>query len=178
MQRGEKMKYAYAIALFLIVLMVGCAQPQAPPAAPPPAAPAAPEAPPAAPAAPEAPPAEPAAPEAPPAAPADTPTAPAETAPPATTLPEGDIKITAAGLEPAELTINVGDTVTWVNAQETRNAALGTPILSGPIAPKTAYSKKFDAAGTISYLDLISKKSGKIIVKAAAATGGATTTTG
>ncbi len=56
MDRGEKMKLGYIVALLMIVLMVGCATKEAPPAAPEPTPPAAPETPPAAPeAAPEAP---------------------------------------------------------------------------------------------------------------------------
>lgn len=135
------MKYAYVMALFLVVLMVGCAPKETPPAAPP------------------------AAPATPPAAVPEEPAAPAEEP-----LPEGDIKITKEGLEPSELTINEGDTVTWVNAAD-RIHALGAPVLSGQIAVGKTFSKKFDKAGEYVYLDIISKKQGKIIVKAAVTTG-------
>lgn len=165
------MKYIYAIALFLVALMVGCADDTTEPTTP-----TEPETPPA---------------DTQPDTPPVTPPTGDDTMPEDTTddtgdgedttddmsgeddmadedkkeMPEGDIKITAEGFEPAELTIKVGESVTFVNAQEDKSASLGAPILSGPIEPMTAFTYTFDEAGKVKLFNIIGAKTGYVTVE-------------
>lgn len=147
------MRKIYVVSTFLLVLVliIGCAPKEAPPITTP----------------------EPTEPVEQPEVTSTTPTTPtAPTTPtnitpttPKEESPKADITITATGINPAELTIKVGETITFVNAKDS-NALLGSPINSGTIKPKGSFSKKFDTAGEYSYMDVVNKKKGKIIVKA------------
>ncbi|MBU0627704.1 MAG: hypothetical protein KKC75_00820 [Nanoarchaeota archaeon] len=136
------MNIKYVVAILAIVLMIGCAAPQpAAPAAEPPAAPAA----------------EPPAMPEPPAA-----DAPAEGAE-APAAVEGEIAVTKAGFDPAEMTVALGSIVT-LNAVEGDHkftiGGMSTPIVS----EGTSYDATFDKVGKINIFDILTKKSAVITV--------------
>ena len=97
---------------------------------------------------------------APTAAPPAAPTAaPAETAEPVeTAAPAGEevaVDIRDFAYEPAEVTVAVGDTITWTNQDPVPHTATATErgvLQSGAIAPDGgSFSQTFEAAGEFSY---------------------------
>jgi len=62
------------------------------------------------------------------------------------------VRITDAGFSPAQVSIKVGDTVTWTNEGGTAHTVTwGTSNDSGAVYPGSTYSYKFDVAGTYNY---------------------------
>ncbi|MBW2974365.1 hypothetical protein KY366_01485 [Candidatus Woesearchaeota archaeon] len=139
------MRAAYIVALFMIVLMVGCATKQTEaPAAETPAA--------------EAPAAE--TPEAP--AVAETPT---EAEAPA--VVEGDIVITSAGFDQAEMTVKVGTTLAIKSAEGVHQltvSGIKTPITNLRIEEGSAQEVTFDKVGKARIFDIFTKKSAYVTV--------------
>jgi len=128
------MKITYIVALLMIVFMVGCATTQ------PEEAPAAPE--------------EPA--EETPALPEEPAEAPAEEAETPTVV-EGDVIVTSAGFDPAEMTVPLGTMLTVV-AGEGRHTLTVDGKSTPPIEEGTGYDITFDTAKTVRIWDLSSKK--------------------
>ncbi len=132
------MKLGYIVALLIIVLMVGCAKQEEPAALPPAETPLVPEAQ-----------------ETPP-----LPEAPAEEEP---AVVEGDIAVTSAGFDPAEMTVTVGTTLAIKSAEGKHKftiAGTTTPI----VEEGTAYDVTFDKAGEVRIFDIFTKKSAYITV--------------
>lgn len=86
------------------------------------------------------------------------------------------VTITSSGFTPETITINVGDTVTWVNNDTTNHTVnsdnhpnhLLYPILNeaGLIKPSESSSVTFNEAGTFTYHDhLNAALVGKVVVK-------------
>jgi plastocyanin len=84
-----------------------------------------------------------------------------------------EIVITDAGFEPVELTVIVGEPVTWTNTTATEHTVTsddGT-LDSGPLGPGESYGHVFEAPGTIAYHDDFNPGGfGTIVVEAAPAT--------
>ena len=139
------MRVRYIVALLVVVLMLGCAtqQPTTPPASTQPETPA----------------------ETPAAAPAETPPALPETpaTPEAPAEVKGDIVITKAGFDPAEMTVKVGTTLAIKSAEGNHKLTVSgttTPI----IEEGSAYDVTFDKVGKIRLFDINTKKSAYITV--------------
>lgn len=63
------------------------------------------------------------------------------------------VTISNFAFSPADLTVKVGDSVTWTNNDSVAHTVTGdkAEFDSGSIAPGATFSHKFDTAGTISY---------------------------
>jgi len=65
------------------------------------------------------------------------------------------VVITGASFLPANLQVNVGTTVKWVNQDTITHTVSGEKFESGAIPPGSSYSYKFDSPGDYSYSCLI-----------------------
>src|SRR4051812_28075292 len=54
--------------------------------------------------------------------------------------------------EPAEITIHIGDTVTWTNNDSETHAIQGGPMNSPDLAPGDKFSFTFQSAGDVNYI--------------------------
>lgn len=135
------MKVGYLIGLILVISLISaCAQETAPPAAttPPPAA---------------------------------TPTTPAATTPPPATekpaVTGEEVLLTKDGIEPAELTIAAGSTVTWKNQEDALQVVYDglQNFRSGNIAKGKTFSYTFEEAGTYVIWSSPYKKKSTVIVE-------------
>jgi amicyanin len=84
--------------------------------------------------------------------------------------PEHAVQIVAFGFSPAELTIAVGDTVTWTNLDPVAHTATSTSgaFDSGDLVLNDSFSFTFTAAGTYDYLCTPHPEmTGRIVVQAA-----------
>lgn len=146
---------AYAIGVMLVApVTLHAADPaqMQPAPAEPPAEPAAGQVAPAPPAA-QAQAPEPAAPA--PAAPEPEPKAqpePEKPAPIAVKAAPGSVRMLDFSFSPATITVNVGESVTWVNAGEQPHNAVGDNFSTALLDPGKSGSKSFGSAGTFSYL--------------------------
>ena len=116
--------------------------------------------------------------------------APETTTPPPTSVsPDHQVIIDDLAFNPQEITIKVGDTVTWTNKGSTshtvtswntwidenlvENTIVGETWDSGDIEPGESYSRTFDQLGTYDYVslplyhleDFYHSKSGTVIVE-------------
>lgn len=88
--------------------------------------------------------------------------APAPAPPPA----PGQVTIKNFAFSPKEITINVGDTVTWTNQDSVTHTTTGSIWDSGNLGNGQTYSKTFDKAGTYDYICTIHPNmKGKVIVE-------------
>lgn len=74
------------------------------------------------------------------------------------------VSIQNHSFSPRNVTVRVGDTVTWTNKDNTTHTVTGTGFVSGQLAPGQTYSHKFDAAGTYQYLCSIHTTMSGIVV--------------
>jgi len=134
-------KLRYVVALLMVFSLIGCAQPEAPEAPDEPAAPDAPDAP----------------------EPIDE--EPAEVEAPV----EGDLVVTSAGFDPAELTVEVGTTLTILSAEGRHKFTIAGTV--SPIVEEgSAYDVTFDTVGEVKVFDILSKKTAIVTVEAAETT--------
>jgi plastocyanin len=80
------------------------------------------------------------------------------------------VNIFGYGFNPKKVTITEGDTITWVNKDNSTHQVLATrgQFVSAILSRNQSYSFTFNAAGTYSYKDeLHSKLTGTIVVKGA-----------
>lgn len=76
------------------------------------------------------------------------------------------ISIKNFAFSPAELTVKVGDTVTWTNNDSAAHRISGTGFQSGDLIKSDTYSFLFKIVGTYDYICSIHPSmKGKIIVK-------------
>jgi len=61
------------------------------------------------------------------------------------------VSIANFAFNPADVTIKVGDTMTWTNNDSVPHTVTGTGFDSGSLAQGKTYSHKFDTAGTFDY---------------------------
>ncbi len=140
------MKVSYIVALLMIVLMIGCATKE----------------------------------EAAPVAPVE-PTVPAEEPPAAPTQPVeevaaeekvpvvvGDIVVTSAGFDPAEMTVTVGSMLT-IKSSEGRHKLTVDGTTTDVIEEGAAVDVTFDEVGKIRVFDIFTKKSAYVTVTEEAA---------
>ena len=74
---------------------------------------------------------------------------------------------------PATITVDVGDSVTWVNAGEEPHNAVGDNFSTSLVDPGESGSKSFATAGTFSYICTVHPQmKGTVKVVGAAQTGG------
>jgi plastocyanin len=77
------------------------------------------------------------------------------------------VQVTKNGFTPQNATVNVGDTVTWHNADTAdhqvvaNDGSFASPVLHAD----QSYSHTFTGAGTVKYHDTYSKSTGSVIVK-------------
>jgi plastocyanin len=77
------------------------------------------------------------------------------------------VQVTKNGFTPQNATVNVGDTVTWHNADTAdhqvvaNDGSFASPVLHAD----QSYSHTFTGAGTVKYHDTYSKNTGSVIVK-------------
>jgi len=101
---------------------------------------------------------------------------PAATPPPATSGSSSTAAPAAAGtavtianfaFSPAEVTVKVGDTVTWTNNDSVPHTVTGADFDSGQMAPGATYSHAFSKAGSFDYKCTIhpSMAPGKVTVQ-------------
>jgi plastocyanin len=62
------------------------------------------------------------------------------------------VAMTGFAFDPAEITVRVGDSVTWTNHDSEPHAVQGGPMNSPDIAPGATFSHTFSEAGDVSYL--------------------------
>ena len=83
---------------------------------------------------------------------------------------ENSIAIKGFAFSPAEIVVNVGDTVTWANednAAHTITSDSGSELASPPLEKDGVYSYTFNEAGTYTYRCSIHRSmQGKVIVHA------------
>ena len=86
------------------------------------------------------------------------------------------VDIAGFSFSPQELTVAVGDTVTWTNSDAQRHTATADDgsFDTGPIAAATPASVTFSTAGTFAYHCKIHPQMTATIVVSAAASGGGT----
>ncbi len=76
------------------------------------------------------------------------------------------INISNFAFSPSTLTVNKGDTVTWVNLDGVAHTVVGSSIDSGTLATGQSYSFTFNESGTFSYYCSIHPSmQGKVIVQ-------------
>ena len=101
--------------------------------------------------------------------PTPTPTAMSSTPTPTPTpsaTSSGKVTIQYLFFDPDSITVNVGDTVTWVNKSSDEHTVTGTGWDSGYLSLGQTYSRKFDTAGTYNYLCTPhTQMTGTVIVK-------------
>jgi len=96
-----------------------------------------------------------------------------ETGQPSTTPPETgtstkNVEIKSFAFNPSEITISVGDTITWTNMDSMTHTITSDSgnELSGSTNSGGTYSHKFDTAGTFSYhCSIHTSMKGKVIVQ-------------
>ena len=62
------------------------------------------------------------------------------------------VRITDSGFSPAQVTVKVGDAVTWTNSGGTAHTVTTEGVDSAAINVGKTYSRKFDEAGTYDYI--------------------------
>jgi plastocyanin len=62
-----------------------------------------------------------------------------------------DVAVNNRMFTPKDMTIAVGDTITWTNGSAEDHNIRGGPIVSGVLKPGTKYSLTFDKAGLVKY---------------------------
>ncbi len=68
--------------------------------------------------------------------------------------------------EPAEITINVGETVTWINKGSSQHTVTGASFDSGSLSTGAEYQWQFTEAGIFDYsCTFHTSMTGKVIVK-------------
>ena len=118
-----------------------------------------------------------------PAPPATTPAAPPAPAPAPAPKPAAKPRAIAAGagsvqmrdfsFSPATITVDVGDSVTWVNAGEEPHNAVGDAFETSLLDAGESGSKSFSTAGTFAYICTVHPQmKGTVKVVGAAETGG------
>ena len=93
---------------------------------------------------------------------------------------EESVTIENFAFDPADLTVSVGDTVTWTNDDSAAHTATadGGSFDTGTIASGTAKSVTFSKAGTFTYHCTIhATMNGRVVVEAASGGGGGGATT-
>ncbi|AJF62526.1 MAG: Blue (Type 1) copper protein [archaeon GW2011_AR20] len=80
-----------------------------------------------------------------------------------------NVKITGFAFSPAELTVKVGDTVTWVNEDSVKHTVTsdsGSELSSPLFAKSETYSHTFNTPGTFAYhCNVHPDMTGKVIVQ-------------
>jgi plastocyanin len=74
-----------------------------------------------------------------------------ETKPTAPSGVEHQVAVTEFDFEPSEITINIGDTITWINKGTQSHYPTGSNFDAGHIHTGKALSKTFDEAGIYDY---------------------------
>jgi plastocyanin len=89
------------------------------------------------------------------------------------------VDIQRSSFSPPTITINVGDTVTWMNTDSIPHTTTSSTGLwdSGSMAPGASFSHTFTQAGTFSYVCTFHGFAGSVIVKAATTSSESSTTT-
>jgi amicyanin len=85
-----------------------------------------------------------------------------------TPTPGGGNQVTIKdfAFNPQEITIKVGDTVTWTQQDSTQHTTTGDIWNSGNLKQEQTYSKTFDKAGAYDYICTIHPNmKGKVIVE-------------
>ncbi len=78
---------------------------------------------------------------------------------------EHQVTIENFAFSPAEITIKVGDTVTWTEQDAVHHTTTGSIFDSGDLGQEQTYSKTFDKAGTYDYTcNYHPNMKGKVIV--------------
>ena len=78
---------------------------------------------------------------------------------------EHQVTIENFAFSPAEITIKVGDTVTWTEQDAVHHTTTGSIFDSGDLGQEQTYSKTFDQAGIYDYsCNYHSNMKGKVIV--------------
>ncbi len=99
-------------------------------------------------------------------APASTPTPPQEETPATGGGTVHQVTIKNFAFSPAEITIKVGDTVTWTEQDSVHHTTTGSIWGSGDLGQGQTYSKTFDKDGTYDYgCDYHPSMKGKVIVE-------------
>lgn len=76
------------------------------------------------------------------------------------------VSITANGFSKEEVTIPIGDLVTWTNNDTANHKVKGKSWGSGVLTPGKAFTQEFDVAGTFSYSDETNPSfTGRVVVK-------------
>jgi LPXTG-motif cell wall-anchored protein len=77
-----------------------------------------------------------------------------------------EVLLTDAGLDPAEVTVDVGESIVWTNtsAQEVVLTSDDPMWTSGPLAPGESFSLTYDEPGTFSYASDDGAIQGHIVV--------------
>lgn len=70
---------------------------------------------------------------------------------PAPSPGENEVIMQNLSYNPAEITVDAGEQVTWVNEDSTTHTVTGNGFDSGDIAAGESYSYTFDTAGSYSY---------------------------
>jgi plastocyanin len=87
------------------------------------------------------------------------------------------VDISGFAFQPGTVTIQVGDTVTWTNNDDTAHTATSTDnpaLFDGEMAPGESFSFTFTEAGTFDYVcEIHPAMQGTVVVEAAAASPGA-----
>ena len=76
------------------------------------------------------------------------------------------VDISNFAFTPADLTVKVGDTVTWTNSDSVAHTITFADFDSGQVAPGATYSHTFDKAGTFDYkCSIHPQMTGKVTVQ-------------
>ena len=113
--------------------------------------------------------------------PASPPPAPAPAPEPAAAQPDpkpvavkaapGSVQMRDFNFSPAAITVNVGESVTWVNAGDEPHNAVGDGFSTALLSPGKSASESFSSAGTFSYICTVHPQmKGTVKVVAAAQT--------
>lgn len=76
------------------------------------------------------------------------------------------VTIANFAFNPADVTVKVGQSVTWTNNDTTTHTVTGADFDSGPLAPGATYSHTFGTAGTFDYhCSIHTSMTGKVTVQ-------------
>ena len=76
------------------------------------------------------------------------------------------VTIANFAFNPADVTVKVGQSVTWTNNDTTTHTVTGADFDSGPLAPGATYSHTFATAGTFDYhCSIHTSMTGKVTVQ-------------
>jgi plastocyanin len=76
------------------------------------------------------------------------------------------VSIANFAFNPADVTVKVGQSVTWTNNDTTTHTVTGADFDSGPLAPGATYSHTFATAGTFDYhCSIHTSMTGKVTVQ-------------